>query len=416
MASPPLAVGAAVGAALSPFAKQFAWSTGWRAGVAYAGPHALSALSPLGNLHWLLSLNTLSVLVFAALVRRYWASRSAPMLFTCAVSAFVLARAFGKFVLVSLLLDASGGRIFSLQQALTLAQLASFVACEAAAIVAARAGPGAAAGGAPLAWLAGRSVWFAKYRKKREEAGGADAAFVARHAALLALNAASLALLHYLVNFQQPYFSHHIGGVFFEGTASSSSLQFLADRYSWTAAAGLPKLLGLRRMAARAYDLRLMASLPPVLFMGRRELYLFKVLGLAPRCLIIAGDLLLRAFGILSQVRAGGMAVGDSLDALSALSLAAVPIAGSTMVWAGLRMSGAAPLTGFWLRLQYNVLVLAFVAVSFLPLGPSCGGGAVSEPVVKAFKVKKMSTYAWGAAALVFLGAMELLVVLELTE
>ena len=79
------------------------------------------------------------------------------------------------------------------------------------------------------------------------------------------------------------------------------------------------------------------------------------------------------------------------------------------MMWFGLRMAGVHPLSGIYLRFLYNSLVLGFVLVSFLPLGNSGRDTASStEPTVKAFKVrKKFGTYAWGAAAVLFLLAME---------
>ena len=162
------------------------------------------------------------------------------------------------------------------------------------------------------------------------------------------------------------------------------------------------------------WDLRLMAFLPPSLFMSRRELWLYRFVPTLPRACIIFGDALLSSFTIVHQIgvtlKSGSNAKGGAK--WQSIVMASIPIIGSISIGYGLISAGMKPALGYYLRLAYNVLLILF-NVFFVVMETRSKNAVIdkkssSVPVIKAYKHGK-----WSLAVLYPLVAVIMLIAVE---
>ena len=395
----PAVVGVAMGVA-KPFMRSLAWKTSTRTALSYGGGALARFVGEYVSL-WLIA-----TIMAAWIVMNNWASKSKGMIMTACIAAFVLVRLFGRWILALLLLEVAGGGNFVVARSLAALQLVRLVVCESAALLqssslivqknksSSSSSNGSGVVSAILTYLAGGSAWSVRHASARN---GRAVSYI-RLALLLLINTASLCLLNYMLFFRQPVFVHHIGGVFYEGSAVST-LSFWADINAWTLASKITPLLPGAGAWGWTWDLKLMAMLPPVVFMSRSELFVYKVLRFDARVMLLVGDAFLHTFGLLNQFR------GATQNGVSGVVVAALPLAGSLLYKMGLVAQGGIDvLPGFHLRLIYNILTLLFHVVAVMPVDD---GAASVNMHVRYFRQKKFTIWV-GCVALGIVLSVEL--------
>ena len=161
------------------------------------------------------------------------------------------------------------------------------------------------------------------------------------------------------------------------------------------------------------WDLRLMAFLPPSLFMNRRELFIYRFVAPVPRACIIIGDMILSTFTIVHQLGALKGGSGHGGGGWQRIMFSVVPVFGSLCVGYGLSSSNIKPSIGFYLRLSYNVMLVLFNVLSYFIVASHSVTSKQSSasgvnPVIKAYKHSK-----WSLAVLYPLCAILTLIVVE---